>query len=163
MVVVFPFIYRPELAAGVMYYLYDFFSAYTEKSMAEQVAQLQHATHGTDPQGRRTFALQYAVALAPFDLGVTQSVEFVAAFDETVGSYRVQMTLTRVSGQNTDWATTNVPFLERLRRRLMHWRNMDTTQHELYVRQSRTLFSGKTPCPDATETLRSEDQPHPTE
>ena len=140
MQVVFPFIYQPHLAPGVMYYLHEYFSKFTEQTIGDQIASLETIQAGTDSRGRTTYHLKYGIALAPFDLGVTQSVSFTTHFDDIVGSYRVYMTITRVSGQDMNWVTTNKPFMEKLRKLLIRWRNIDPTQHEWYVEQGNKLF-----------------------
>ena len=140
--VLFPFIYEPDLAPGVMYYLYEYFLTFTEQSIGDQIVSLEDIEAGTDDSGRAAYRLKYAVALAPFDLGVTQSASFATRFDEIVDSYRVHMTIVRVSGQDTNWVTTNRPFLEKLRKLLIRWRNIDPTQHNWYVEQGKKLFEG---------------------
>ncbi|MFH1731927.1 MAG: ABC transporter permease, partial [Planctomycetota bacterium] len=148
--VAFPFIYQPDLAVGAMYYLYDYFLTFTEQSIGDQIVSLEETAAGTDDQGRTTYRLRYSVALAPFDLGVTQSVSFTTHFDEVVDSYRVHMTINRVSGQDTNWVTTNRPFLEKLRKLLIGWRNIDPTQHNWYVEQGKKLFEGSLAVEDTT-------------
>lgn len=135
-----PFIYRPHLACGAMSYLHEFFSAFTEQSIGEMIATLREAQQENDSAGRPVWSLSYALALAPFDLGVTQNVRFTARYDESVRSYRIDLTAERVSGQDQHWVTTNRPFLEKLRRLLMRWRNLDAGRHEWYVAQAEQLF-----------------------
>ena len=141
--VVFPFIYQPNLAPGVMHYLYEYFSLYTEQSMGEQIATFEGIDIKEDEKGRPVYRLTYDLALVPLDLGVTQRVTFKCQFDEVVDSYRIEMLNERLSGQDTNWVTTNMPFLERLRKLLIRWRNIDTTQHKYYVDQGRDLYGLK--------------------
>jgi hypothetical protein len=51
------------------------------------------------------------------------------------------MKVERVSGQENNWATTNKPFFERMRKHLIRWRNIDPTRQNHYVNQSEDLFS----------------------
>ena len=141
---VFPFIYQPNLAPGVMYYLLEFFGRFTEQSIGEMIATLEDQQVGEDEEGRPVYRLVYNIALAPFDLGVTQRVTFSARYDSVVQSYRIQMLIERLSGQDTNWATTNKPFMEALRKLLIRWRNLDSTQHRWYVDQGRSLFGLET-------------------
>jgi hypothetical protein len=140
MEVVFPFIYQPNLVAGMMVYLDEFFGRFTEASLGDQITTFLEKGVGEDEQGRPTYRLLYAIALAPYDLGVTQEVEFVASYDEVVQSYRVHMTNNRISGQDSNWVTTNMPFLERLRRQLLQWRNLDATEHGVFVKRGEGFF-----------------------
>jgi len=143
MTVVFPFIYQPHLAPGVMYYLYEYFTGFSEQSLGDLIVTYLDKNMGRDEEQRPTYMMRYSVALAPFDLGVTQEVRFDTHYDEIVKSYRLHMTVTRVSGQDTDWATTNKPFLERMRKFLIRWRNIDPTQTKYYVQCGRRLFKDK--------------------
>ncbi len=154
--VVFPFIYQPQLAIGVMFYLYQFLERFTEKSIGEMIADLEAVEELKDDAGRVAYRVVYHIALAPFDLGVTQKVVFTDSFDEVVQSYRIRMEIIRVSGQDSNWTTTNKPFLEQLRKRLIRWRNLDPTQHRWYVKQAEALFAGRAlpdePMPAAAAT-----------
>jgi hypothetical protein len=143
MVVVFPFIYTADLVPGVMAYLGESFAAFTEASVGDMIATPRGRKRDRDGQGRERYEQAYDIALAPYDLGVTQRVQFVAAFDELVQSYRVQMNITRISGQDTNWVTTNKPFLERLRKHLMRWRNLSSERRATYGRQGVALFEGE--------------------
>ncbi len=140
MTVVFPFIYQPSLVGGIMAYLEEYFARFTEASTGTLIASIEQKSKGHDEQGRETYTLVYDIALAPFDLGVTQKVTFRAAHDDVVQSHRVTMDILRVSGQDSNWVTTNKPFLERLRKYLMHWRNLNATQHAAYAQRAAELF-----------------------
>jgi hypothetical protein len=141
MPVVFPFIYQPTLAVGAMCYLFEYFSGFVEESIGDQIASLEQCEKGADAHGRDTYALTYSVALAPFDLGVTQSVLFTTCYDEAVKSYCIHMTVTRRSGPEMNWVTTNKPFLEKLRKLLIRWRNIDGTQRRWYMEEGHRLFA----------------------
>jgi len=143
MTVVFPFIYRPQLAYGVMHYLFSFFEPLSEQSSGDIIAKFGGARESRDEQDRPVLTVNYHVALAPYDLGVTQHVVFKATYDEVVRSYRLHMDLVRDSGRDTNWVTTNKPFLERMRKYLIRWRNIDPTRQDWYVKQSKELFGPK--------------------
>jgi hypothetical protein len=137
---VFPFIYNRNVVAGIMGYLTEYFSRFTEASIGNLVVSDEVHAIGEDEAGRTTYSVAYNMALAPFDLGVTQHIEFVARFDEVVESYRVHMTITRLSGQDSNWSTTNIPFMEKLRKHMMNWRNLEATKHHEYVTEAQVYF-----------------------
>ena len=134
MQIFFPFIYQTGVVAGVMTYLEEYFQRFTEASMGDLIASNGAKSKGKDAQGRDTYTLAYDVALAPFDLGVTQRVTFTAAYNERVQSYGITLTSVRISGQDTNWVTTNKPFLERLRTYLMHWRSLTPQEQAEYAK-----------------------------
>jgi hypothetical protein len=144
MQVVFPCIYRPELAYGIMYYLYSFFEPLSQQSSGDIIAEFQEAHEEKDKEGRHVLVIKYHLALAPYDLGVTQHATFKATYDEIVKSYRLHMDVERDSGRDTNWVTTNRPFLERMRKYLIRWRNIDPTRQNWYVKHADELFQKET-------------------
>jgi hypothetical protein len=140
MTIVFPFIYQPQVVGGVMGYLEEYFARFTEASMGDLIASNAARGKEKDEKGRETYWLAYDLALAPFDLGVTQRVTFRAAYNERVQSYGIQLTTVRISGQDTNWMTTNKPFLERLRTYLMHWRSLSTQEQAAYAQAIEQLL-----------------------
>ena len=50
------------------------------------------------------------------------------------------MTITRLSGQDSNWSTTNIPFMEKLRKYMMHWRNLEASKHHEYVTEAQAFF-----------------------
>jgi ABC-type antimicrobial peptide transport system permease subunit len=141
MEVMFPFIYQNHLLPGIMRYLEEYFGQYTEASTGDLIAEPVDKKSATDGNGRPVHTLSYKLALAPFDLGVTQKMIFQAAYDEEVQSFRVKMTTVRISGQDSNWISTNKPFLEKLRKHMLQWRNLDAGQHELFVQKGRESFA----------------------
>ena len=139
--VVFPFIYHEELIYGINAYLDEYFSRFTEASFGDLIANLKETKNGVDAEGRETLEIIYDVALAPFDLGVTQELRFIVSYDSKIQAYRLTMINTRLSGQDSNWTATNMPFLERMRTYLMHWRNLSPAEHSDYVRRGKELFS----------------------
>ena len=140
MEIVFPFIYQPKIAAGVLAYLKEYFANFTEISIGDLIAnQLAHGCK-KDAKGRDAFHLDYHIALVPYDLGVTENLRFDLAYDDYVQAYRLVMKIERVSGQDSNWIMTNRPFLERLRKYLMRWRNLTKVQQTFYIQQAEKEF-----------------------
>ena len=140
MLVDLPFIYEPDLAVGVMAYLHEILSACVDDSMSELLVETLSLSGKETANGHPVFAAEYSVALAPFDLGVTQSMLIAAQFMPTLESYEMNIDIQRKSGQDTSWATVNQPMLERLRKALLRWRNMDPGRHQEYTDAGRRLF-----------------------
>ncbi|MBA4387240.1 MAG: hypothetical protein C0404_04620, partial [Verrucomicrobia bacterium] len=132
----FPFIYPPQSLGGVMRYLREYFTGFSEASIGNAIAELKESIREKDPAGNESFTLRYHVVLPPYDLGVTQAVTLGGAYDERLGFCRITVTIVRVSGQDTNWASVNRPFLEKLRRYLMNWRNLDSKVQAQYLAAS---------------------------
>ncbi|HCN06596.1 MAG TPA: hypothetical protein DIT01_01595 [Lentisphaeria bacterium] len=133
MEVTMPFIYQPAVMSGALRYMEEYFEHYTEASVGDLIAELQARTQDIDEQARDRYCLTYHLALAPYDLGVTQELRIIAAFDDVVGAYRITLEIERISGQDTNWTTVNKPFLERLRAYLMQWRNLTGEEQQAFI------------------------------
>jgi len=155
MKVVFPFIYQPVLAPAIMAYLREYFATFTEASVGELIASDEGIDVGTDASDRQTYSLSYTLALAPFDLGVTQRALFRCEYDDIVQSYRIHLLIDRTSGQDSNWMTVNKPFLEKLRQFLMHWRNLPETKHAYYRDLAAGMF-GALALPSSTDATAAE-------
>ncbi len=78
------------------------------------------------------------LALAPFDLGVTQSFELQSTASEIPGIDEVKITLERKSGQPKDWQRLNKVLLDDLRRQFLIWRSLPSETMETYRMQTLT-------------------------
>ncbi|MBU4199733.1 MAG: ABC transporter permease [Kiritimatiellae bacterium] len=140
MPVLFPFIYQPRIAIGVLAYLQEYFGRYSEASIGDMIATEEGHSHGVDAKGRDRHTLTYHVALVPYDLGVTEQLVFDLFYDDHVQAYCLHLNINRISGQDSNWVTTNRPFLEQLRKYLMRWRNLDVSEHSLFSERAREQF-----------------------
>ncbi len=138
--VIFPFIYHPNLVRGAIAYLDDFFDRLSGESLGDIVAEFEETKESKDSNGKDVLLIKYKVVLAPYDLGVSQHVSFTAQYDDVVRSYRMHMDIERISGQTVNWVTTNKPFLERMRKYLIRWRNIDPTRQKWFVDQAEDIF-----------------------
>ena len=134
-----PFIYEPELAIGVMAYLHEILSSCVEGAVSEMLVDVRSLTTSQE-EGRPVLQSAYGVALAPYDLGVTQCLAIEARFNPRLDSYGMSLDIQRESGQDTSWLAVNQPMLERLRKALLRWRNMDPARYQEYTAAGRKLF-----------------------
>ncbi|MBM4149492.1 MAG: ABC transporter permease, partial [Lentisphaerae bacterium] len=111
-----PFIYEPRLAAGVMAYLHEILAGCVDDSMSDMLADVRSLSGKETANGHPVFQAAYGLALAPFDLGVTQSMEVKAQFVPALESYEMTLDIQRESGQDSSWAAVNQPMLERFRK-----------------------------------------------
>ena len=135
-----PFIYLPEFAGGVMAYLHDFFSECCEESLGDLIARPLGQERSVDDEGHAVYRVRYHAALAPYDLGVTQTVRIEANYSPKLESYELCLHIHRESGQDTSWAAVNRPLLERLRQLLLRWRNLDPAVHREFIEKAGEMF-----------------------
>jgi hypothetical protein len=64
------------------------------------------------------------VALAPFDLGVTQNFAMLSRPSEIEGIDEVRVLIHRMSGARGDWQRSNRVFINELRKQLLIWRSL---------------------------------------
>lgn len=145
----FPFSYDSERVLGVCAYLRDYMKQNSEASTGKFLARIGPAglVPMTDGHGERAYAMLFDIAPAPFDLGVNQTMEVYAYYDQRIKAHMLSVHLTRVSGETSNWVTVNQPFLEALRKRLLGWRSQKATTHESYFREGEQLFAGAPDLP----------------
>jgi hypothetical protein len=76
--------------------------------------------------------LSVELALAPFDLGVTQELVLNAFPSEIPGVDEIALRITRTSGTKPDWLRQNKVFLRALRRQFLLWRTLSNETIEGY-------------------------------
>lgn len=142
----FPFTVSEYDFTGVISFLKEHFDNFQDASLGvfmTQGTQLQVTSpapgYGPFEDGRSglTLGLESNIALAPFDLGVTQSLQMTSAPSEVDGIDEVRIQLKRLSGQPKDWQRLNKNLLDDLRKQFLIWRALPRETIELY--RSRTL------------------------
>ena len=133
--ITFPFTVSEYDITGVVSFLKEHFDNFGDTGLGVFMAR------DTELERRETGALGLVshVALAPFDLGVTQAFEMYSAPSEIPGIDEIKIALTRTSGQPKDWRRLNKVLLDDLRRQFLIWRSLPQETMELY--RQRTLTS----------------------
>jgi hypothetical protein len=130
---VFPFTVSDYDITGVVSFLKEHFANHSDtglgRFMTSEVGLVR------EPSG--LLGLDAQLALAPFDLGVSQSFSLRSTPSEIPGIDEVQVVLSRRSGQPKDWQRLNKVFLDDLRQQFLIWRSIPHDTMELY--RERTL------------------------
>ncbi len=130
----FPFTVSAYDITGVMSYLAEHFRDHDDAGIGKFAA--RDVAIDRDAQGQ--LRLSAELALAPFDLGVTQRFELAAAPSSIPGVDEVGIACHRLSGANGDWHRTNKVFIENLRKQFLLWRTLSSEAIESY--RARTLM-----------------------
>jgi hypothetical protein len=78
--------------------------------------------------------LQTQIWLAPFDFGIMQIVDLrFCPAEEGRDFLEITVTMTRQSGELTQWRRINTAFLHVLRKQLLIWRSLDDEGHRQYA------------------------------
>jgi hypothetical protein len=130
----FPFTVSAYDMTGVLSFLAEHFRAHDDAGLGVFAASDVRLT----PRGARGGpALCARLALAPFDLGVTQDFTLEAVASEIPGVDEVLIRATRRSGSGPDWWRANRVFVQDLRRQFLLWRTLSVDLIEAY--RARTL------------------------
>ena len=136
---VFPFTVSEYDITGVVSFIREHFANHADTGLGRFMARDPHLVK--DAKG--FLGLDADVALAPFDLGVSQSFSLRSTPSEIEGIDEVKLILQRKSGQPKDWRRLNKVFLDDLRRQFLLWRSLPHETMEEYRQQSLTEFGGR--------------------
>lgn len=132
---VFPFTVSQYDITGVVSFLQEHFGNHTDTGLGRfMTSNVQLVKEANGELG-----LDATLALAPFDLGVSQSFSLRSTPSEIAGIDEVRVVLRRISGQPKDWQRLNKVFLDDLRQQFLIWRSIPRQTMELY--RQRTLTS----------------------
>jgi len=131
----FPFTVSEYDITGVVSFLKEHFDNFGDTGLGRFMARNARLVRG---EGRQ-LGLDADLALAPFDLGVTQAFELRSAPSEIPGIDLVAIRITRKSGQPKDWRRLNKVLLDDLRRQFLIWRALPHHTMELYRQRTLTL------------------------
>ncbi len=130
--IVFPFTVSAYDLTGVVSFLQEHFEHFSDTGLGAFMARnTRMVRHEDDALG-----LEAYLALAPFDLGVTQLFELRSAPSEIPGIDEVKIRLTRKSGQPGDWVRLNQNLFDDLRTQFLLWRSIPKEAMEHYRQQT---------------------------
>ena len=129
---IFPFTVSAYDLTGVVAFLADYFGQHADAGLGAFAA----SDVGIDRDARGRVRLSAELALAPFDLGVTQRLTLTGVPSDIDGVDEVEVHLLRHSGTKGDWVRANRVFIKRLRRQFLLWRTLPTSATERYRMQT---------------------------
>jgi len=130
----FPFTVSTYDITGVVSFLKEHFDNYADTSVGNFAAMESRIFRQRDND---MLGFGAKVALAPFDLGVTQEFALLSQPSEIEGIDEVRILIYRLSGAQGDWQRSNRVFIHELRKQLLIWRALP---HEIMDKyRSRTL------------------------
>jgi len=117
----FPFTVSAYDIIGVVSFLKEHFDNYSDTSLGVFTSMRcwVFRQESNDMLGFRA-----SVALAPFDLGVTQEFALLSQTSEIEGIDEVRILIYRLSGAQGDWRRSNRVFINELRKQLLIWRSL---------------------------------------
>ncbi len=145
-----PFAVTGNQAWGVNGFLAEWFRSYEGYSVGDFI---------TENIARDTFDSEYGTAyrvackawLAPFDLGVSQFIRLETVPTDFEDVYDLRLTLTRVSGDISNWKRVNRRFLNTLRKQFLIWRTLSEGERERYLNE--TVTEATSPAGEASPSV----------
>lgn len=125
---VFPFTVSAYDITGVVSFLAEHFRQHDDAGLGNFAA--SHVRLGRSDPGN--LKLESDLALAPFDLGVTEHLVLTAVPSQIPGVDEVEITVRRLSGAGGDWYRANKVFVRDLRRQFLLWRTLSAEMIETY-------------------------------
>ncbi len=125
---VFPFTVSAYDITGIVSFLAEHFRRHDDAGLGDFAASQTHI--GRDEEGE--LQLSAELALAPFDLGVTQHLTLTAVPSEIPGVDEIAIHAHRLSGAKGDWVRSNRVFLRGIRRQFLLWRTLGGDVIEQY-------------------------------
>ncbi len=156
---VFPFTVSQYDITGVVSFLREHFDTYSDTGLGTFMARDTRLVENDDGQ----LQLECRLALAPFDLGVTQSFLMKSVPSEIEGIDEVAISLTRLSGQPKDWFRLNKVLLDDLRKQFLIWRSLPSETMELYRERTLIDLGKKAKAPDDEGAGQDDDKAQGTE
>jgi len=130
---IFPFTVSEYDLTGVVSFLKEHFDNFCDTGIGSFMAKNAEVI----ARGDGSVGVTALIALAPFDLGVTQDFDLESIASEIQGIDEIVLTLTRRSGQPKDWIRLNKVLLNDLRKQFLLWRSLPQETMEIY--RARTL------------------------
>ncbi|MFA9480413.1 FtsX-like permease family protein [Phycisphaerales bacterium AB-hyl4] len=133
---VFPFTVSAYDITGVVSFLAEHFRRHDDAGLGSFAA--SNVSIGRDADGN--LQLSAELALAPFDLGVTQHMKLAAKPSDIEGVDEVAIDADRLSGARGDWIRANRVFMADLRKQFLLWRTLSNEMIEQYRMQTMTAL-----------------------
>jgi hypothetical protein len=125
-----PFTVLQEEALGLNIFMRDYFEAHADESASDFFTDQVAFNREVNEEDRMEFQISMMVWLAPYDLGVSQSISLqtTPVGEEEEEIYRIHLIVHRESGEIASWKRVNRRFLNLLRKQLLIWRTLSATE-----------------------------------
>ncbi len=129
----FPFTVNVKAVDSLCGYLHSFFCSYGHESVGHMYTE---RTRIVVEEGER--AVQLLLWLAPFDMGVSQYLQFTIAPTGNPSIWEIQLYIERVSGPVAFWQRLNLGFMLEMRKRFLVWQTLKPDiqeEHAVHCRE----------------------------
>jgi hypothetical protein len=135
----FPFTVNRNAIQSLCGYLYTYFTAYGHESVGRLYTEKTRILVEERESGERVYAVQLLVWLAPFDMGVSQYLQFTLEPTEVKGISGIELYIERISGPVAFWQRLNLGFMLELRKQFLIWQTLKDEFHREHVEMARRV------------------------
>lgn len=136
----FPFTVSETEVIGLATFLSEYFNSYQDVSLGNfytSETEFKVEKHSSE---KHTYIINTSIALAPFDLGVTQKVKIIMSPLGQYNFYMIDLEITRESGESSDWKRLNRRFLDGIRKQFLVWRTVSKEIKKDYEKQGKVIL-----------------------
>ncbi|MFH0964590.1 MAG: FtsX-like permease family protein [Planctomycetota bacterium] len=141
----FPFTVGGRDILGLYRFLANFFESRSDTSIGGFYAEKVRLEE-LPPSPLPAYRVSLSCWIAPFDLGISQTVELLAADTGEHNIFMVLVTIRRLSGDIDSWRRMNRGFLNLLRKRFLIWRAVPEEMKEHFRAEGRRTVESSTPA-----------------
>ncbi|HNQ35015.1 MAG TPA: hypothetical protein PKN80_03010, partial [bacterium] len=139
----FPFTVGQTEVLGLMTFLRDYFASYSIEATGSFYTSDARFNAEKTERGS-AYITGCNVSLAPFDLGVSQTVQLRAYPMSEFVFYGIQVEIRRENGERGDWQRLNRRFLDSIRKQFLVWRTLPPEVKDEYRQQGeKVIANGK--------------------
>ncbi|MDP6038506.1 MAG: FtsX-like permease family protein [Candidatus Latescibacteria bacterium] len=138
----FPFTVGGRDVFGLSVFLVDYFQAHESEDMGNFITEGATFNAITTDTGQG-YTLDTTVWLAPFDLGVSQTVHFEARPMGEFDIFSLILNIDRLSGDALSWQRVNQGFMNALRKQILIWRTVDPADKIRYREKGEQMLAGE--------------------
>lgn len=138
----FPFTVGGKDVFGLSVFLVDYFVAHESEDMGNFFTEGARFDAFETETGQ-AYTIDTTVWLAPFDLGVSQTVHFEARPMEEYDIFTLTLSLERLSGDSASWQRVNQSFMNALRKQFLIWRTVEPADKLRYREKGERILAGE--------------------
>ncbi|MDA0335622.1 MAG: hypothetical protein O2782_10685 [bacterium] len=134
----FPFTVNINGVESLCGYLHSYFSSYGHESVGQMYTERTRIVVEETP-GERSYAVQLLLWLAPFDMGVSQYLQFTTKPTENPRILEIHLFIQRISGPVAFWQRLNLGFMLQLRKQFLVWQTLKPEIQQEHVEHCRLI------------------------
>jgi len=134
----FPFTVNINAVESLCGYLHSYFSSYGHESVGKMYTERTRIVVEATP-GERSYAVQLLLWLAPFDMGVSQYLQFTTKPTENPRILEIHLFIQRISGPVAFWQRLNLGFMLQLRKQFLVWQTLKPEIQQEHIDHCRQI------------------------